>query len=221
MSARILIVSAETSSCEYIEELLNQWRHRDVKVDAFGVGNLAMERLGFRCIGRAEEMAFFGSFGVLGKYKKLKEVFDDLLAEVDKKKPHCALLLDYSGFNLRLAKELKARAIPVVYFVSPQVWAWDRGRTEKIKSYVDRMLVLFSFETDYYKQHGVKAEFVGHPAVDKLSDRYFNSESRQVLRSRFGFAKEDFVLGFMPGSRLSELDKHLPIMMFYFLQASK
>ncbi|MCB0422540.1 MAG: lipid-A-disaccharide synthase [Bdellovibrionales bacterium] len=208
-SRPVLIVAGEASSALYAKRLLEFWKEAHQPVDAFGIGDAAMEKLGFQRIGRSEDMAVVGFKEVLKHWGHIKEVFNQLLAAVEKKKPAFALLLDYPGFNLRLAKKLKAMGVPVVYYISPQVWAWKKGRIQQIQQYVDKMLVLFPFEKTFYQEHGVDVEFVGHPLLDELDPKLFSDSDRKEQRQRYGILDDEFVVGLMPGSRHSELDYNL------------
>ena len=105
---------------------------------------------------------------MLKHLRRIRRVFRAVLAEVDRQRPDAAVLIDYPDFNLRLARELKKRAIPVVYYVSPQVWAWRRGRLRTIRETVARMLVIFPFEEELYRAAGIPVSFVGHPLVDRV-----------------------------------------------------
>ncbi|MCB0357638.1 MAG: lipid-A-disaccharide synthase, partial [Bdellovibrionales bacterium] len=116
----------------------------------------------------------------------------------------------YPDFNLRLAKKLKALGIPVVYYISPQVWAWRTSRVFKIKKIVDKMLVLFPFEKQFYSKYGVDVEFVGHPLLDELKPEQFDFNDIQTQRQKYGVDKQDQLIGLMPGSRWSEIHHHLP-----------
>ncbi len=208
-SPRILIVAAEASSCLYAQRLLEHWKNRDLKVEAFGIGDAAMENLGFECLARAEDLAVVGLQEVLAHWGEIKKAFHDLIEAVQIRRPDVVLLLDYPGFNLRFAKKLKAFGVPVVYYISPQVWAWRQGRVKTIQKVVDKMLVVFPFEVDFYKRFDVDVEFVGHPLLDELNPSYFDPVARQRQRARYGVGPDDLILGLMPGSRRSELKSHL------------
>lgn len=204
----VLIVAAEASSSLYAQRLLEHWRAEGRDVRAFGIGSRAMEKLGFERIGRSEEMAVVGLQEVIKHFPLIRKVFFGLLDEAKKRKPKFALLLDYPDFNLRLAKKLKALGIPVIYYISPQVWAWRTDRVKLIKRVVDHMLVLFPFEEPFYREHGVRVDFVGHPLLDELpppmSEKDFLFEKR-----KYGLGADELVLGLMPGSRHSEIQHHL------------
>lgn len=208
-SIELLVVAAEASSTLYARRLLEHWQKKGVKVRAFGIGSRDMEEMGFEIIGRSEELSVVGLQEVIAHWSKIKNAFHGLLAAAEKRQPKVALLLDYPGFNLRLAKKLKKMGIKVVYYISPQVWAWRRGRVHLIKKIIDKMLVLFPFEVDFYRQYNVPVEFVGHPLLDELDDKYFSPPFVAQLRARYGWTDEDVVLTLMPGSRYSELKHHL------------
>jgi lipid-A-disaccharide synthase len=169
-----------------------------------------MESLGVRRIGKAEEMSVLGIFEILSKYKFLKSIFSNIVEECKKSKPTAAILMDYSGFNLRLARELHALNIPVLYYISPQIWAWRKGRVKTIKKYVSKMLVIFPFEKKFYEEAGVPVEFVGHPLLDDLNPAFFEPQELKNRRSKFGVHDDDVILGLMPGSRNSELKFNFP-----------
>lgn len=204
----VLIIAAEASSSLYAQRLLELWKKQGREIEAFGIGSRDMEKLGFECIGRSEEMAVVGLQEVLKHLPLIRNVFNRLLALAEERKPKFALLLDYPDFNLRLAKQLKKRGITVIYYISPQVWAWRTGRVKLIRRVVDHMLVLFPFEADFYRKHDVKVDFVGHPLLDELPAAR-SEVDRRIRRQRFGIGDGDLVLGLMPGSRRSEIEHHL------------
>lgn len=208
MKDSVLIIAAEASSSLYAQRLLEHWKNSGREVDTFGIGSREMEKLGFECLGRSEEMAVVGLQEVLKHLPHIRNVFYNLLEQAEARKPKFALLLDYPDFNLRLAKELKKRGIKVIYYISPQVWAWRTGRVKIIQKVVDHMLVLFPFEEEFYKKHGVRVDFVGHPALDELPNA-LTPEQLKIQRNRFGIQDDDIVLGLMPGSRRSEIEHHL------------
>lgn len=205
----VLIIAAEASSSLYAQRLLESWKAEGRKIDAFGIGSRSMEKLGFECLGRSEELAIVGLTEVLKHLPVIRRVFNGLLEQAEKRRPKFALLLDYPDFNLRLAKQLHKRGIKVIYYISPQVWAWRTGRVKQIKRDVDHMLVLFPFEEKFYREHGVRCDFVGHPLLDELPEAAADREQIKFQRSRFGLGDKEIVLGLMPGSRNSEIEHHL------------
>jgi lipid-A-disaccharide synthase len=208
---KILIVAAESSSCLYAERLLQWWKKQDSEIEAFGIGNRDMEREGFECLARAEDLAVVGIQEVVSQWSVIKKAFNDLIAAVEKRRPEVVLLMDYSGFNLRFAKRMKALNVPVVYYISPQVWASRPGRVETIRNTVAKMLVIYPFEKEFYKTHQMEVEFVGHPLLDELNPKHFDAEQRAFRRHRYGINEDDLVLALMPGSRRSELKHHMEV----------
>ena len=192
----ILIIAAEASSCMYAKKFIDQWSASFPEAEFFGVGDREMQENGMNCLGLAEDMAVVGLLEVVKHYRSIKSVADEILQMSREKRPRFALLLDYPGFNLRIAKELKKLNIPVVYYISPQLWAWKKGRVNQVRDYVDEMLVVFPFEVDFYAKHSIQAHFVGHPLLEVVeaekSEVKVNSSKRKVL-------------GLMPGSRRSEV----------------
>ncbi|MEZ0391446.1 MAG: lipid-A-disaccharide synthase, partial [Pseudobdellovibrionaceae bacterium] len=118
---------------------------------------------------------------------------------------------DYPDFNLMLAKKLKKMGIPVVYYITPQVWAWRKGRVQTIKKFCDQVFVLFPFEVSFFEEKGVSAQFVGHPLLDELDPKYWDDEHRLLHRRRCGIQDDEIVIGLMPGSRRIEIRQHLMI----------
>jgi lipid-A-disaccharide synthase len=119
------------------------------------------------------------------------------------------VLIDYPDFNLRLAKSAKRLGIPVFYYISPQLWAWRQGRVKKVDRYVDRMAVVFPFEPDFYQRHGVEVSFVGHPLLDVMDP----PRPKEEVKTELGFDPSQPLLGLLPGSRMSEIKAHLPLML--------
>ena len=200
-SDSILIIAAEASSCMYAKKFIKQWLELYPNDRFFGVGDREMEAMGVECFGYAEEMGVVGLLEVVKHWKTISGCFRAIEQEVLKREPKFALLLDYPGFNLRLAKSLKNKNVPVVYYISPQLWAWKKGRVKQIKKYIDHMLVVFPFEVEFYKEYGIEAHFVGHPLVEVVS------QEKNQVRER---ESQNKVLGLMPGSRKSEILYNFP-----------
>ncbi len=208
--SRVLIVAGEASSSLYAQRLLEYWKSEGRQVNAFGIGSLAMESIGFTRLGRSEELAVVGLTEVIKHFPLIRRTYNSIVDECRRNPPDFALLLDYPDFNLRLARDLKKIGIRVVYYISPQVWAWRKGRVQLIRRVVDEMLVVFPFEERFYRDEGVPVSFVGHPLLDELARRDGAPEKTiSQARLKFGLAPSEFVLGLMPGSRQSELRSHL------------
>lgn len=209
---QVLIVAAEASSVTYAQRILELWKKQGRKVHAFGVGSQDMEDIGFERLGKSEEMAVVGAAEIISAYSHLKSVFDNLVEQAEKRRPKVAIVMDYPEFNLMLAKKLHALGIPVVYYISPQVWAWRKGRVKTIKKYCKEVFVLFPFETAFYEEHGVPCQFVGHPLLDEVDERLLTDEAyRKTHRNQCGIRDDEIVLGLMPGSRRLELKQHFQI----------
>ncbi len=175
-----------------------------------GTGGPAMLGAGLEPLGDAESLGVTGLFEVVVKLPAIWGVFRracDVLASPDDR-PDLVLLIDYPDFNLRLANKARRAGVPVVYFVSPQVWAWRRGRVRQIAANVDRMLVILPFEEEFYRRAGVPVEFVGHPLVDLVRA----SRTRDQTLGPLGLDPRRPTVALLPGSRHNEIDAHLPPM---------
>jgi len=211
MMDQVLIVAAEASSALFAQRLLEHWKKEKKPIHCFGVGSEAMENLGFERLGKSEDMAVVGVAEILEHLSDLRAVMRRLVEEAAKRKPRVAIIMDYPEFNMMLAKKLHALGIPVVYYISPQIWAWRKGRVNTIKKYCDKVLVLFPFEKNFYDEKKVPCEFVGHPLLDEIDDKFFSESYRHLHRTRCGIQDDEVVIGLMPGSRRGEIEQHLQI----------
>lgn len=205
------MVAAEASSVIYAQRILENLKSKNINVKAFGVGSRQMEELGFERIGKSEEMAIVGAAEIISHFGLLKSVFDGLVTAAAERKPKVAIVMDYPEFNLMLSKKLHALGIPVIYYISPQVWAWRKGRVHTIKKYCQKALLLFPFEIPFYSKHQVPHEFVGHPILDELDEKLLDPAYRILHRNQCGITDDEIVLGLMPGSRRLELKQHFAI----------
>lgn len=210
-SQSVMIVAAEASSAAFAIRLLESWKKHGRNIHAFGVGSQDMENLGFERLGKSEEMAVVGAAEIISQFRLLKSVFDRLVEEAARRRPRVVIVMDYPEFNLMLSKKLHALGIPVVYYISPQIWAWRQGRVKTIRKYCRKVFLLFPFEKKFYDTHQVNSEFVGHPVLDELDPKLFDEEHRLNSRRRCGIQDSDIVLGLMPGSRRMELKQHMAI----------
>ena len=174
-----------------------------------GIGGEHMRQAGVECFADITQLAVIGFAEVVKNLFRIKKVFDQTLKQIDGTRPDCVILVDYPGFNLRLARAIKKRGIKIIYYISPQVWAWREKRVLKIKKLVDRMIVLFPFEQDIYSKYGMKVDYVGHPLVDEI---IVNKNQTEVLKS-IGLSAGKTTIGLMPGSRAKEVERHLPCML--------
>ncbi len=203
----MLLVAGEASGDLHGAPLLTELRELVDGLEAFGLGGEALAEAGLERVADSAEISVVGLSEVLRVWARAREIFDALLAEVDRRRPRLAVLIDFPEFNLRLAKALSERGVPVVYYISPQVWAWRRGRVRTIALHVDRMLVLFPFEVDFFREHGVEAVHVGHPLVDAIP------ELPHVWDDWPEAGDEPYRVALLPGSRTSEVEALLPVML--------
>jgi lipid-A-disaccharide synthase len=203
---RLLVSCGEPSGDLYAGELVRELRGRMAPLEVFGLGGERLQAQDARLVAHVRDLAVVGLVEVLRHLRRLRGVFRSVLREVDRAPTSLALLVDYAGFNLRLARELRRRGIPVVYYVSPQVWAWRRGRVRTIRECVARMLVIFPFEEPFYRAESVPVTFVGHPLVDLVRRA---NDARAFLSAR-GLDPARPVLAVLPGSRRQELAYNLP-----------
>lgn len=208
-SLKVLIVAAEASSAAYARQLLHIWNEKNVSWTAAGIGSRDMESMGFQILGRSEELAVVGLQEIIAHWGDIKKAFHAVVNYASTEKPDFILLMDYPEFNLRLAKKMQSLGVPVVYYISPQIWAWRSYRVHNIKKIVDLMLVIFPFEEAFYKNHGLATRFVGHPLLEMLAEKNATPQKIADLRERLLVPGKKRILGLMPGSRRSELKYNL------------
>jgi lipid-A-disaccharide synthase len=207
---RVMISAGEASGEMYGAELLAALRELGGGVvECFGMGGERMREAGCELVVDARDVAVVGLFEVLSRLPGLYRQFHKLLAEVDRRRPDVAVLIDFPDWNFRLAKQLRRRGIPVVYYVSPQLWAWRKGRLKLVQRDVSKMLVIIPFEREFYAQNGVQVEFVGHP----LSELEPPKVSRKEFAAACGLDASRRWIALLPGSRRKELRLNLPAML--------
>ncbi|HEX2165446.1 MAG TPA: lipid-A-disaccharide synthase, partial [Thermoanaerobaculia bacterium] len=215
-SVPLLVVAGEASGDLHAARLVSELARRLPGLRPFGLGGDELAAAGLDRVAHAAEISVVGLTEVLRVLPRAREIFAALLAEVDRRRPAVALLVDFPDFNLRLARELEARGVRVVYYISPQVWAWRRGRVKAIAEHVAEMLVLFPFEVDFYAGHGVKVTHVGHPLVDEVPELpqvWDRTELAPSADGRPAPVDGPFQVALLPGSRVSEIEAMLPAML--------
>ena len=205
----LMIVAGERSGDMLGAELARALRERLAGLKVFGCGGDAMRQAGVETVVDAHRLAMMGITEVLGGLPRAYRALQTLVAEVDRRRPQLAVLIDFPDFNLRLAKRLKQRGLRVVYFVSPQVWAWRKGRLRQLKARIDKMLCIFDFEEAIYRQAGIPVEYVGHPIVDLVRPEM----TRQQFFARTGLDPDQTTVALLPGSREKEVGHILPTML--------
>ncbi len=203
---KILMVAGEASADLHGSHLLREIKSKcPGGVQAFGVGGEKLRAEGMEILVEAQDLSIIGVTAVVKRLPELLGYFNGLVKTAKKEKPDLAILMDLPDFNLRLAKKLKRLGIPILYYISPQVWAWRQGRVNHIRKYVDHMLVLFPFEKDFYDRFGVRSTFVGHPLLDFLPKKTEYRASVDILKGPR--------LALLPGSRRSELEHHRDLLL--------
>lgn len=204
--ARLLISCGEPSGEFYAAELVAELRRRRPDLEAFGLGGDRLAAENVRLLAHLKDLAVVGLVEVLSHLHRLKGLFDSVVLEAEPTRPDVAVLIDYPDFNLRLARRLKRLGIPVVYYVSPQLWAWRRGRIKDVQRDVAKMLVIFPFEERIYREAGVSVAFVGHPLVDQVKP----PADRARVAASLGLDPARPVIALLPGSRNKEVGFNLP-----------
>jgi len=175
-------------------------------LDFFGVGGDLMRAAGCDTVVDAKDLAVVGITEILSHLPKIYRLFHRLIKESDQRKPDLAIVIDSPAFNWRVAREMKKRGVPVVYYVAPQFWAWRQGRVRLLRDYVDKALVIFPFEEQFYRERGVDATFVGHP----LADLPHPTVEREGYAAQFNLDPAKHWITLMPGSRVKEVRMNLP-----------
>jgi len=209
MPKKIYIIAGEHSGDIHGANLINAILSSAPDIKIVGMGGELMEASGAKLYHKIGKLSVIGFAEVIKKLPKYRKLFQSLVEKMDAEKPDAVILIDYPGFNIRFAKEAKKRNIPVIYYISPQVWAWAKGRIKTIKNVVDKMLVFFEFEETLYRQHNINATFVGHPLVEHVK---LSMSKEQALRN-FALDPSKKIIALLPGSRHTEVKNLLPIML--------
>jgi lipid-A-disaccharide synthase len=205
---KILIICGEASGELHAAGLTLALKKINPGLKVFGVGSELLRQAGAEIIYDIKGLSVIGLFDALKKLPKFFELKKLLLDKIKQEKFDAVIFVDFSGFNLRLAKDIN-NAIPTIYYVSPQVWASRPGRVQTIKKYIKKMIVLFKFEEEFYKKFGVDADFVGHPLLDIVKPTMQKTE----LLNNLKFAENKTTIALLPGSRKQEIKNILPVML--------
>ncbi|MFA5256043.1 MAG: lipid-A-disaccharide synthase [Candidatus Omnitrophota bacterium] len=208
MAKSILIVAGEPSGDLHASNLVKDLKALGTDLEFFGLGGDLCKKAGVDIEFDIKRLSVVGLVDVWKNIFTIGTVFKGILKKADSRRPDLAILVDYPGFNLRLAKELAKRDIPVIYYISPQVWAWGEDRIEIIKDCVAKILVFFKFEEELYKKNGINSEFVGNPLLETVRVTLPKDE---ILKN-YGLSKERPVIALLPGSRTTEIKTLLKIM---------
>ncbi len=206
---RVMIVAGEASGESRAARLVEEALTLHPDLEFFGIGGPRMRAAGVETLVDCRDMAVLGLFEVLKHFRFIYGVLQRMRRLLASARPDLLVLVDYSGFNLKLAKTAKQLGIPVFYYISPQVWAWRRKRVYTIQQYVDLMAVVFPFEEAFYREYGVPVRYVGHPLVDEVGSDLTRDEAAVA----FGLDPARPIIGLFPGSRRSELQRLLPLLL--------
>ncbi|MGB6865865.1 MAG: lipid-A-disaccharide synthase [Candidatus Aminicenantaceae bacterium] len=208
MTHSILIVAGENSGEKCGASLIREFKKKYPSTEFFGIGGLEMEKEGVDLLYSIQDLSHVGVFEILSHLPRLKGILSSIKQEVESRKPAAAVLIDSPDFNLRLVKSIKKLGIPVLYYISPTVWAWRKGRLKTIKKYVDKMLLIFPFEEKIYQQDEIPAEYVGHPLLERMN----LSLAREEFLQKYNLSPDKKTICLLPGSRKSEINYHMPIL---------
>ncbi len=204
----IMILAGEPSGDIHGGRLCCELKALAPDLKLFGMGGGRMEAAGVEVVQPIEKTGVVGFWEVYKDIGRYRKIFSDLVRVMDERQPRAVILIDYPGFNLRFARRAHRRGIKVIYYISPQLWAWGKRRIKKVQRSVDLMVVIFRFEKEFYRDYGVNAVWVGHPlsgTIDRSLDR---TSARKVLKTT-----GDPIIGLLPGSRKAEINKILPVLL--------
>ncbi len=204
----ILVLAGEASGDLHGAALIKAMKAIDPSLSFYGIGGDEMKHEGMELLYHINKMAFLGFVEVIKHLPFIKKVQTDVLKLVEEKNIQTCVLIDYPGFNLSIAKKLNSMERKIIYYISPQIWAWGKHRIHKIKKLVKKMLVLFPFEETFYKKAGVDATFVGHPLIERINNYSFIERSEFFSQNNLDLQKE--ILLVLPGSRKQEVVKIFP-----------
>jgi lipid-A-disaccharide synthase len=205
-SKKILLVAGEVSGDLHGSYLVEAIHRIDPEIQFFGVGGEGLKRVGMRLLHHSQSLSVVGITEVFVKLRSILKALRTLKRSLEREKPDLVILIDFPDFNLRLARIAHRKGIPILYYVSPQVWAWRSGRVKLIARLVKKMVVLFPFEVPLYEAAGVDVEWVGHPLLDIVKPTL----SKEMAFQQFGLDPRRRTIGLLPGSRIHEIERLLP-----------
>lgn len=205
---KLLIITGEVSGDLIGASLIRELKSLQPELIITGIGGDRMKSSGMNLIYHSDQMAILGFVEVIKHLPFIRQVRKKIIETVIQENIRCVVLIDYPGFNLNIAKKLKERGIKIIYYVSPQIWAWAKGRVKKVQRFVDKMLVVFPFEVEFYNNEKVNVEYVGHPLVERISQYKFLS--KEDFFAKYNLDEEKKTLLVMPGSREQEVKQIFP-----------
>lgn len=205
----IFIIAGETSGDKHAARLVHAMKNKfNHQIQFVGIGGDLLAREGVELIEHIKNISFLGLWEVLKNLSKIKALFKKTREKIIQIKPDAIILVDYPGFNLKIAKFAKKRGIPVIYYICPQIWAWGERRVKKMKQIIDLFLVILPFEKGFYSKYGINAHFIGHPSLESAIPSFEQNQFKQ----KFNIPLNKKIIGLFPGSRAMEVRTILPVM---------
>jgi len=205
---KLYIIAGEPSGDLHGSNLLRELKNMHPGLQARGMGGDQLQQQGMDLLIHCREMNFMGFVEVVKHLPAILTNMKRIKADILQYRPDAVILIDYPGFNLRMAEFCKAQGIKVIYYISPQIWAWKTSRVKKIRAFVDRMITILPFEQEFYRSHGVEVAYAGHPLLDAMKDLPEDQEFR-----RMNGLDERHIIAVLPGSRKMEIRQMLPVML--------
>lgn len=207
---RVMFIAGEDSGDQHAARVIEELKRLIPGVEVVGYGGYRMERAGMELIANlAQELPIIGFTPVIRNFGRIRQLLKQAAQLLETRRPQALVLVDYPGFNLRIATVAKRLGIPVVYYISPQVWVWHKSRLKTIAAAVSKMLVILPFEEEFYRKAGLTSAYVGHPLQDDQTPVTPAAE----VRAQLGAGAQDLLIGLLPGSRESEIARHLPMLL--------
>lgn len=204
---KILIIAGEASGDLQGSLLVHQLNAKRHDLEFSGIGGPLLQREGMKLLYSINQMSFLGIWEVLKHLVTIQSIFHHILNYVQSNQIRTVILIDYPGFNLRMACRLKKMNCQVIYYISPQLWAWGSHRVSKIKRYVDLLIVILPFEEDFYRRHNITAHFVGHPLIEKCNQPF----DPDYFKLKYHIPADSILINLQPGSRMQEVSQLMPV----------
>ena len=204
---KIVVIAGEDSGDLHGSKLITQMKNINPNLSFYGIGGDRMVQAGLNKIEHIKNLNVIGLFEVLKHYPRIKRIFNKTVQFINKLKPDKVILIDYPGFNIRLAKKMKKLGVPVSYFILPQVWAWNSSRAKDLQQACKQLVSIIPFEKKWFSDRQIDVHFVGHPLISILKQK-FDSD---FLHKRYNINQDKKIIALLPGSRTSEVKKHWPI----------
>ena len=204
---KIVIIAGEDSGDLHGSKLIAQMKTINPDLSFYGIGGDKMIQAGLNKVEHIKNMNVIGLFEVLKHYPRIKKIFNKTVRFINELKPNKVILIDYPGFNIRLAKKMKKLGIPVSYFILPQVWAWNSSRAKTLQQTCKQLISIIPFEKEWFSNQQIDVHFVGHPLTSILKQKFDSG----FLHKRYEIGQDKKIIALLPGSRTSEVKKHWPI----------